>query len=135
MTAQYMLDTNVISNLMMEPHGRVTSKIEQVGEGSICCSIVVAGELRYGTEKKGSDKLTRHVESVLAVIPVLTLNAPVDKTYGTIRQHLAATGELIGPNDLWIAAHAITENLTLITDNEKEFNRVPSLSVENWIRG
>jgi len=135
MTRQYMLDTNVISNLMMKPDGSVASKIEKVGEGSVCCSIVVAGELRYGAEKKGSEKLTRHIEAVLAAIPVLTLNAPVDKTYGFIRNELTAAGRLIGPNDLWIAAHAITENLILVTDNEKEFQRVPSLSVENWVRG
>ena len=120
---------------MMEPNGRVASQIEKVGESSVCCSIVVAGELRYGAQKKGSNTLTRHIEAVLAAIPVLTLNAPIDKTYGSIRHELATVGKLIGPNDLWIAAHAISENLTLVTDNEKEFQRVHSLSVENWIRG
>jgi len=134
MTARYMLDTNVISSLMAEPHGRVAAKIEKVGEGSVCCSVVVAGELRYGAEKKGSEKLSRHIDAVLAAIPVHTLDAAVDKTYGTIRHELTATGKLIGPNDLWIAAHAITENLILVTDNDKEFQRVASLSVENWIR-
>ena len=134
MTKQYMLDTNVISSLMSEPNGRVAAKIEKVGEGCICCSIIVAGELRYGAEKKGSEKLSRYIEAVLAAIPVLTLNTPVDKTYGTIRHTLTSAGTLIGPNDLWIAAHAITESLILVTDNEKEFQRIPSLSVENWVR-
>ncbi len=127
-----MLDTNILSNLMKEPHGRVASKIEAVGESNVCCSIIVAGELRYGAVKKASDALSRHVDAVLASIPVLPLNEVADKTYGLIRSQLA--GKLIGPNDLWIAAHALDENLILVTDNEKEFQRVPSLSVENWIR-
>lgn len=128
MSLQYMLDTNILSSLMKNPDGAVSKKIEKAGERSI----IVACELRYGAEKKQSDALTRRVDTILAAIPVIPLTQPVDRAYGLLRATLNSAGQPIGPNDLLIAAHALTENLTLVTANLKEFQRVRALSVENW---
>lgn len=132
MTLKYMLDTNIVSHLMKEPNGNVAAKIDQVGENCVCCSVICACELRYGAFKKGSDTLTRHIDAVLSVMRILPFTVPSDIEYGFIRNQLASAGKPIGPNDLLIAAHAKSEELILVTDNEKEFRRVDSLSVENW---
>ena len=135
MSPQYMLDTNVLSSLMRDPDGEIASRIKAVGEHSICCSIVVAAELRYGAEEKQSSELTRRVDATLSAIHILPLSSPVDRIYARIRAELASIGTPIGPNDLFIAAHALAEQLTLVTANEKEFRRISALSVENWELG
>ena len=132
MTFQYMLDTNVISALMRDPDGGIADRVEAAGEQSICCSIVVASELRYGAAKKGSEALTRRVDAALSALNILPLSEPVDRIYARIRTELTVAGTPIGPNDLFIAAHALSERLTLVTANVNEFRRVSALSVENW---
>ncbi|HSI28172.1 MAG: type II toxin-antitoxin system VapC family toxin [Methylophilus sp.] len=129
----YLLDTNIISDLIRNPSGAAARHIEQVEAKNIFTSIIVAAELRYGCEKKGSPKLTGKVENLLATIPVLPLENPVDTEYGRIRAELEATGQTIGMNDLLIAAQACTLNLTLVTDNLREFSRIHGLKVENWL--
>ena len=129
----YLLDTNIISDLIRNPSGPAALRIEEVGPREICTSIVVAAELRYGCAKKGSAKLLAKVESVLKTIPVLPLDLPVDAAYGGIRAELEAAGQTIGMNDLLIGAHAHALGLTLVTDNTREFNRIRGLTVENWL--
>lgn len=129
----YLLDTNVISELIRNPSGRVAAHIGQMDPRAICTSVVVAAELRYGCAKKGSTKLLARVESLLATIPVLPLDVPADTEYGGIRAELEIAGQPIGANDLLIAAHACALGLTLVTDNTKEFSRIRGLTIENWI--
>jgi tRNA(fMet)-specific endonuclease VapC len=129
----YLLDTNIISDAIRDPHGKVAKHIEKLGPKDICTSIIVAAELRYGCAKKGSAKLQNRVEGVLRTIPVLPLEAPVDAAYGNIRAGLEAAGQPIGHNDLLIAAHAQALGLTLVTDNTREFKRIRGLKVENWL--
>lgn len=129
----YLLDTNIISDLLHDPDGRAARHIERVGHREICTSIVVAAELRYGCAKKGSAKLLARVESLLDTIPVLPLDIPVDAEYGGIRAELEAAGETIGANDLLIGAHAHSLGLTLVTGNTREFTRIRGLKVENWL--
>ncbi len=129
----YLLDTNIISDLIRNPSGAAARRIEQVGAKGICTSIIVAAELRYGCAKKGSPKLLAKVEGVLETIPVLPLDIPADSEYGVIRAALEAAGQPIGGNDLLIAAHAYALGLTLVTDNTREFNRISGLKVENWL--
>ena len=129
----YLLDTNIISDLIRNPSGPAARRIEQVGPKEIFTSIIVAAELRYGCAKKGSAKLLAKVESVLETIPVLPLDIPADAEYGRIRAELETAGQLIGLNDLLIAAHAYTLGLTLVTDNTREFNSIRGLKVENWL--
>jgi len=134
MSYRFMLDTNVISDLIRDPMGKVSRQIEDEGESSICTSIIVASELRYGVAKSGSSELSLRVDAALSAIEILPFDTPADTEYGKLRAHLATKGKLIGPNDLLIAAHALFLDLTLVTDNAREFKRVKGLSVVNWRR-
>jgi tRNA(fMet)-specific endonuclease VapC len=130
---RFLLDTNIVSDLIRHPGGIVRDRIAQFGEQTVCISIIVAAELRFGAAKKGSSRLTRQVESVLSALPTLPLEAPVDVQYAEIRAALESAGTPIGSNDLIIAAHARTLGLTLVTNDVAEFSRVPRLLVENWL--
>ena len=129
----YLLDTNILSNLIRDPAGSVAQRIAEKGEDTVCTSIVVACELRFGSEKKQSASLQMRVEQLLAVLDVLPLDIDTDFHYAEIRVKLEAAGTPIGPNDLLIAAHARSLDLILVSANVREFSRVPGLSVENWL--
>jgi len=130
---RYLLDTDVISDLVRRPGGRVATRIAEVGEDTICTSIIVAAELRYGAAKSDSKQLSERVGLLLSALEILPLEPPADQRYAEVRHHLAKQGTPIGPNDLLIAAHALAADLTLVTANTREFERVPSLGVENWL--
>ncbi len=129
---RYLLDTNVVSDLIRNPQGRVAEHIRKVGEAQVCTSIIVAAELRYGAAKKGSPRLTTQLEAVLGALDVLSFEAPADAVYGLIRTRLEQSGRPIGGNDLLIAAQAIAMGYTIVTDNEGEFARIDGLPRENW---
>lgn len=129
----YLLDTNILSSLIRYPAGTVAERIRSVGEGAICTSIVVACELRYGAAKKGSVALSSKVDQLLAALEVLPLGENADEKYGAVRAALEKAGTPIGANDTLIAAHALSLELTLVTDNVGEFSRVSGLNVENWL--
>ena len=131
---RYLLDTNIVSDLVRRPQGRVASRIREVGEAQICTSVIVAAELRYGAAKKGSHRLTTQLEAVLVALDVLPFETPADEFYGLIRARLERAGQTIGANDLLIAAHAVAVGCALVTDNEAEFDRVDGLRRENWLR-
>jgi len=98
-------------------------------------SVISYGELVYGLEKSASGPAPwRALEELTQMIQVLSLPPEAANVYGSIRAALTAKGELIGANDLWIAAHARLLNLILVTNNEREFRRVPNLKTENWIK-
>jgi tRNA(fMet)-specific endonuclease VapC len=130
---RYLLDTNILSHLVKEPAGIVAHRIEAVGEDAICTSIIIASELRFGAEKKGSPRLSAQLEKVLSALEILPLEEPADRHYAAIRAHLQRIGQPIGYNDMFIAAHALALSLTLVTHNQAEFARVPGLTVENWL--
>ena len=134
MTVLYLLDTNILSDLVKNPSGHAAKRIRAVGEAAICTSIVVAAELRYGCARKGSPALTNKVEDILGAIRVLPIGGPADREYGRIRAELEAVGRSIGPNDLLIAAHACALGATMVTANVDEFTRVAGLQVENWLQ-
>jgi tRNA(fMet)-specific endonuclease VapC len=131
---RYLLDTNIVSDLVRHPQGRVTEHISRVGEAQICTSIIVAAELRYGAAKRGSPRLAAQLDAVLGGLDVLPFEAPADVAYGVIRARLEQVGTPIGGNDLLLAAHAIALGCTIVTDNESEFARVDGLPRENWLR-
>ncbi len=133
MSLSYLLDTNILSALVRQPAGIVAIRIAEVGEYSICTSIVVAAELRYGAAKSVSKQLSERISLTLSALKILPLEAPTDEHYAQIRHHLTRQGTPIGPNDLLIAAQALAADLTLVTANTREFDRVPSLRVENWL--
>jgi tRNA(fMet)-specific endonuclease VapC len=130
---RYMLDTNILSDLIRNPQGKAARRIAKAGENNVCTSIVVAAELRYGCAKSGSPRLRKAVEDLLGEIDVLPFEASADADYGDIRTALEAAGTPIGGNDLLIAAHARALGATVVTANRQEFQRVRCVKVENWL--
>jgi tRNA(fMet)-specific endonuclease VapC len=130
----FLLDTSILSDLLRNPRGRVAARIRQVGVAAVCTSIVVAAELRYGIEKRGSARLADLVEGLLDRVAVLPFETPAERVYGSLRARLERAGNVVGTIDLFIAAHALALDRTLITDNTREFSRIDGLAVENWLR-
>lgn len=133
MSRRYLLDTNILSDLIRRPSGADARRIEVVGAEVVCTSIVVACELRYGALNKGSARLGTRVAQLLAALDVLPLEPGVDVHYGAIRHAMERAGSPIGANDLLIAAHARALGATLVTDTTRELSRAPDLAVENWL--
>ena len=130
----YLLDANIVSDLVRNPQGRVTARIRTVGEARVSTSIIVAAELRYGAAKRASPRLSAQLEAVLRALEVLPFEAPADAAYGRLRAGLEAAGQPIGGNDLLIAAQALALGHTIVTDNDREFARIAELPRENWLR-
>lgn len=133
MSYLYLLDTNIISELIKHPQGLIFYKIQKIGEAKICTSIIVAAELRFGIKNKNSPRLAEKLKVVLDAIDILPFTAPADDCYAEIRHNLKVQGTPIGGNDLLIASHALSLDLTLVTANIREFSRVSNLKVENWL--
>ncbi|MEI6441237.1 MAG: type II toxin-antitoxin system VapC family toxin [Alphaproteobacteria bacterium] len=131
---RYLLDTNILSDLVRNPQGRVMTQIAEVGDQAICTSIIVAAELRFGAAKRASERLTLQLERILSTINILPFESPADAAYAQLRAKLEAAGTPIGGNDLLIAAHALVSGCVVVTVNEREFGRVTGLQVENWLR-
>jgi tRNA(fMet)-specific endonuclease VapC len=131
---RYLLDTNAVSDLVRNPQGKIATCIADLGEGSVCTSIIVAAELHYGAAKKGSERLLAQLVTVLGALEILPFETPADIAYGEIRARLEAAGKPIGGNDMLIASQAISLGLTIVTDNQREFSRVEALRFENWFR-
>lgn len=128
-----MLDTNIVSELMRAPQGRVFDHVVRVGSDSLCVSIITAAEIRYGCAKKGSARLLAQADAILGALDILPFDVPADAEYGGIRAELEAAGRTIGPNDLLIASHAYALGAVMVTDNVREYGRVRGLVVENWL--
>lgn len=131
---RYLLDANILSDLVRHPQGRISEHIREVGEAQICTSIIAAAELRYGAAKRRSPRLATQLEAVLGALDVVPFEAPADTAYGLIRTRLEQIGRPIGGNDLLIAAQAVALGYTIVTDNEGEFARIDGLPRENWLR-
>lgn len=129
----FLLDTNIVSDLIRRPQGAVAGQIALVSEPAVVTSIIVSAELRFGAERAGSKRLRTQMEAVLRLLPVLPLDGEVDRRYGVLRADLERRGCAIGGNDMLIAAHALALDATLVTDNVDEFARVPDLRVVNWL--
>lgn len=130
----YLLDTNIVSDLVRNPQGRIAAMIAEVGEAAVCTSIIVAAELRFGAAKRGSQQLSQQLEYVLGALQVLPFEVPADVAYGRLRAELERAGTPIGGNDMLIAAHALSAGCRIVTDNTGEFERVSGLTVQNWLR-
>ncbi len=132
-----LLDTNIISTLMRDPHGAPSRQLDraraQVADLRVVTSVVVDGELRFGLARRASAKLQDAYANVMQIIEVLPLPPEAAEPYAALRAQLEAQGQPIGPNDALIAAHALALGATLISGDD-EFARVPGLKVENWLR-
>ena len=129
----WMLDTNTLSDLIRNPRGALVQRLSSMEPDAVATSIVVACELRFGARRKGSDALTSRVEQLLGALTVLPFDEPADQHYADIRAALERAGTPIGNHDLFIAAHARSRGMTLVTHNTREFERVSGLSVEDWM--
>jgi tRNA(fMet)-specific endonuclease VapC len=129
----WMLDTNTLSDLIRNPRGIVARRIAGIDPDSLCTSIVVACELRFGARRNGSEVLLERVEQLLDALTVLPFDEPAERHYADIRAGLERAGTPIGSHDLFIAAHARSRQLGLVTHNFREFARVPGLRVEDWL--
>jgi tRNA(fMet)-specific endonuclease VapC len=130
---RYLLDTNIVSDLIRNPQGRCAARIAQLGEAAVCTSIIVAAELRFGAAKRGSARLSAQLESVFGGLEIVPFQAPAEVAYAVLRMQLERDGTPIGGNDMLIAAHAIALGHTMVTDNTREFERIEGLALENWL--
>lgn len=127
--------------MMNAPQGPCARRVSEESESSLFTSVVVCGELLFGVAKKRHAshqkalELLARYEAILSAITVLPLDDKACDLYGRLRAGLERAGQMIGPNDLWIASHALAANLTVVTDNIGEFTRVPDLAVRNWLHG
>lgn len=130
----FLIDTNICIYIMNDHPPEVIQKFREIGVGNICISSITVSELQYGACKsKQIKKNLKRLDEFLSPFEVLAYDENASKYYGKIRSNLEKQGNVIGPLDMLIAAHVLSENFTLITNNEKEFNRVKSLKVENWV--
>jgi tRNA(fMet)-specific endonuclease VapC len=130
---RYLLDTNILSDLVRHPKGRVARRIRQVGQSNVCTSIIVVCESRFGAARKGSLRLSQQLEVILKGLIVEPFETPADAAYAALRSDLERNGAPISGNDMLIAAHAIALGATLVTANEREFSRINGLKCENWL--
>lgn len=134
MPATHLLDTSICIYIRQVRPPAVKARFERMPQGSLAMSVITWGELFYGACRSLNPAVARtRLDRIASQIPVLELPIDVADHYGEIRARLAVRGELIGPNDLWIAAHARAAGLILVTNNAREFRRVKGLKVENWV--
>ena len=131
--AEYLLDTDISSYIMKRSHEAVLRRLQTVPIGVIAISVITKSELLYGVEvspRRQQDSLA--LSEYLRHVEVLDFPDEAASHYAQIRAALKASGTMIGANDLFIAAHARSLRLTLVTNNTGEFGRVPDLKIENW---
>jgi len=133
MEPRYLLDTNICTYIRQKKPEEVLRRFRKLRPGEAGLSVITYGELLYGAAKSEQRvaALERLRELVL-LLPALALPESAAETYGTIRAELESKGEMIGNNDLWIAAHAVAAGLTLVTNKERELRRVRGLKIQNW---
>ena len=130
---KYLLDTNICIYIMNKRPAKVINKFKQREVGEIGLSSITVSELQYGVAKSNQRELNRQrLNEFIAPLEILTYDELAAEAYGNIRIQLEKSGQPIGPLDTLIAAHALSRNLILVTNNEAEFKRVVNLKVVNW---
>lgn len=133
MSLRYLLDTNICIYIAKQRPPAVAKRFSRLATGTVGMSLITYGELRYGAEKsQRSAEASATIGRLVELIPVLEPSVEVGEAYGMLRAHLERHGTPIGNNDLWIAAHALTLGVTLVSNNTREFERVPKLKLQNW---
>ncbi len=131
---RFLIDTNICIYIMNDHPPEVIKKFRKTGVGNICVSSITVSELQYGAcNSKQIKNNQKRLNEFLRPFEIISYDESASIYYGQIRSYLEKQGTVIGPLDMLIAAHALSEHLTLITNNKKEFNRVKSLKVENWV--
>jgi tRNA(fMet)-specific endonuclease VapC len=130
---RYLLDTNIVIYIRQKKPEDLLRRFQKLREGEAAISVITLGELIYGAQKSTrSVSALERLQELLMLIPALPLPEGAAASYGKIRAELEIKGEMIGNNDLWIAAHALAADLILVTNDENEFRRVRGLKIQNW---
>ncbi|PYV69848.1 MAG: VapC toxin family PIN domain ribonuclease [Acidobacteria bacterium] len=133
MEPRYLLDTNICIYIRQKRSPDLLHRFEKLRPGEAVISLITFGELLFGAEKSAHRTAAlerlRELQIFLSVLPLPEASAG---NYGKIRAELESKGEIIGNNDLWIASHALSSGLILVTNNEREFSRVRGLRTQNW---
>ena len=133
MEPRFLLDTNICIYIRQQRPVGVLRRFEKLQPGEAAISVITYGELLYGVEKSAHRSAAmERLRAFVEIVPALATPGGAAQTYGKLRFDLESRGEVIGNNDLWIAAHALASQLTLVTTNDKEFRRVRGLKVQNW---
>jgi tRNA(fMet)-specific endonuclease VapC len=134
MEARFLLDTNICVYIRRRRPPGLLARFERLKLGEAVLSVITYGELIYGVEKSQfREQATKQLAELAGLVPIMELPPQAGEFYGAIRASLEARGEIIGNNDLWIAAHAKAAGLTLVTNNEREFQRIRGLKIQNWV--
>jgi tRNA(fMet)-specific endonuclease VapC len=132
----HLLDTNAfVDHLRRGPNSNVTARMLAARPGTVYLCSIVLGELIFGAIRSGPAKEARNramIAGLMAQFPTLPFDEAAAEEYGRLRAHLTATGQVIGPNDMMIAAIALANGKTLVSHNTSEFSRVPKLVLEDW---
>ncbi len=129
---RYLLDTNVVSPLLTATEPHLVQRIAEVGETTVCTSTIVLGELRFGAQLAQRPDLMERIDHLTRRMTILPLANATAERYGRLRAELRRQGTGVSANDLWLAAQALTFDLTLVTRNQREFSRIPGLRVHDW---
>lgn len=133
METRFLLDTNICVYIRQKKPESVLRRFQALRPGEAALSVITYGELVFGATKSlQREAALERLRELLTWLPALPLPENAGYVYGTIRAELARRGEMVGNNDLWIAAHAVAAELTLVTNNEREFRRIRGLKVQNW---
>lgn len=131
---KYLLGTDTCSFIMRQSSAVLMERFARIPDNAVAMSVITQGELKSGLARKPlATRLKTRLTMLSAAIPTLDLPAAAATNYAIIRAYLEQKGLMIGSNDLWIASHALAQNMTLITNNVREFKRVPKLKLENWL--
>jgi tRNA(fMet)-specific endonuclease VapC len=134
METRYLLDANIVIYLRQRRPETVVRRFDRLQPGEAALSVIAYGELLYRVMKSSQRAVgLERLRELSQALPALPLPEKAAETYGFIRADLERRGEMIGNNDLWIAAHALASGLTVVTNNEREFRRVRGLKVQNWV--
>jgi tRNA(fMet)-specific endonuclease VapC len=133
-TIRYLLDRNICIYISKKRPPEVYQRFSELSIGDVGMSVVTLGELRFGAEKSQHREIAlEKLEQLLRYLPVIISTEQTAEKYDVIRNQLEKMSQPIGNNDLWIAAHALSENCILVSNNLREFNRVENLRTENWL--
>jgi tRNA(fMet)-specific endonuclease VapC len=134
MEPRYLLDTNICIYIRQKRPEAVLRRFSRIRPGEAVLSVITYGDLIYGANKSSQRaEAVERLRQLVELLPPLPLPKDAGESYGKIRAELESKGELIGNNDLWIAAHALASQLILVTNNEREFRRISGLKVQDWV--
>jgi tRNA(fMet)-specific endonuclease VapC len=134
MDARFLLDTNICIHIRRRRPPEVLARFQRLRPGEAVISVITYGELIFGVQKSQlREQAMRQLMELAGLMPVIELPLRAGQFYGAMRAELEVKGEMIGNNDLWIAAHARAAELTLVTNNEHEFRRIQGVKIQNWV--